>query len=69
MLSAVKIILVVDDERNIVELVRLYLEQAGYAVVEARDGQEALDQHDRVDPDLIVLDLMLPGMDGMEVTR
>jgi DNA-binding response OmpR family regulator len=65
----VKTILVVDDERNIIELVRLYLEQAGYQVVEARDGQEALDQHDRVDPDLIVLDLMLPGMDGMEVTR
>jgi DNA-binding response OmpR family regulator len=65
----VKTILVVDDERNIVELVRLYLEQAGFAVVEARDGQAALDAHDRVDPDLIVLDLMLPGKDGMEVTR
>jgi DNA-binding response OmpR family regulator len=65
----VKTILVVDDEGNIIELVRLYLEQAGFAVVEARTGQAALDQHDRVDPDLIVLDLMLPGMDGMEVTR
>lgn len=69
MLPAVKTILVVDDEGNIVELVRLYLEQAGFAVVEARDGVEALCQHDRVDPDLIVLDLMLPGIDGMEVTR
>lgn len=69
MLARVKTILVVDDERNIIELVRLYLEQAGYAVVEARDGQEALVQHDRVDPDLIVLDLMLPVMDGIEVTR
>lgn len=69
MLPAVKTILVVDDERNIIELVRLYLEQAGFAVVEARDGIEALRQHDRVDPDLIVLDLMLPGIDGMEVTR
>jgi DNA-binding response OmpR family regulator len=66
---AVKTILIVDDERNILELVRLYLEQAGYAVVEARDGQEALDQHDRVDPDLVVLDLMMPKMDGTEVTR
>ncbi len=64
-----KTILVVDDERNIIELVRLYLEQAGFAVVEARDGNEALHQHDRVDPDLVVLDLMLPGRDGMEVTR
>ena len=69
MLRAVKTILVVDDELNIRELVRLYLEQAGYAVIEAADGSAALDQHDRVDPDLIVLDLMLPGMDGMEVTR
>ena len=64
-----KTILVVDDERNILELVRLYLEQAGFNVVEARDGQEALAQHDRVDPDLIVLDLMMPRMDGTEVTR
>ena len=69
MLARVKTVLVVDDERNIIELVRLYLEQAGYNVVEARDGQEALDQHDRVDPDLIVLDLMMPKMDGTEVTR
>ncbi len=65
----VKTILIVDDERNIIELERLYLEQAGFAVVEARDGQAALDQHDRFDPDLMILDLMLPGMDGMEVTR
>jgi DNA-binding response OmpR family regulator len=65
----VKTILVVDDERNIIDLVRLYLEQAGYAVVEATDGEAALRQHDRVDPDLIVLDLMLPGRDGLEVTR
>jgi DNA-binding response OmpR family regulator len=65
----VKTILVVDDEPNIIELVRLYLEQAGYAVAEARDGTEALRQHERVDPDLVVLDLMLPGLDGIEVTR
>jgi DNA-binding response OmpR family regulator len=65
----VKTILVVDDEPNIIELVRLYLEQAGFAVVEARDGTEALRQHERVDPDLIVLDLMLPAVDGIEVTR
>ena len=69
MLGRVKTILVVDDERNIVDLVRLYLEQAGYNVIDARDGQEALDQHDRVDPDLVVLDLMLPKLDGIEVTR
>ena len=62
-------ILVVDDERNIIELVRLYLEQAGFTVAEARDGRQALEQHARLDPDLVVLDLMLPEMDGMEVTR
>jgi two-component system alkaline phosphatase synthesis response regulator PhoP/two-component system response regulator ResD len=68
-LGGVKTILVVDDERNIIDLVRLYLEQAGYAVAEARDGVEALRQHERLDPDLIVLDLMLPSLDGIEVTR
>ena len=62
-------ILVVDDERNIIELVRLYLEQAGFTVAEARDGKQALEQHAKLDPDLVVLDLMLPEMDGMEVTR
>jgi DNA-binding response OmpR family regulator len=62
-------ILVVDDERNIIELVRLYLEQAGFTVAEARDGKQALEQHARLDPDLVVLDLMLPELDGMEVTR
>lgn len=62
-------ILVVDDEANIIELVRLYLEGAGFAVVEAREGTTALELHERTDPDLVVLDLMLPGLDGMEVTR
>ncbi len=62
-------ILVVDDERNIIELVRLYLEQAGFTVAEARDGRQALEQHARLDPDLVVLDLMMPELDGMEVTR
>jgi DNA-binding response OmpR family regulator len=64
-----KTILVVDDERNIVELVRLYLEQAGFAVVEARTGTEALAAHERHDPDLVLLDLMLPEVDGLEVAR
>ena len=62
-------ILVVDDEAKIVKLVRSYLEQAGFAVVEAADGQTALIQARREQPDLIVLDLGLPGLDGMEVTR
>lgn len=62
-------ILVVDDERRIVRLVRSYLEQAGYAVVEANDGQTALIQARREKPDLVVLDLGLPGIDGLEVAR
>jgi DNA-binding response OmpR family regulator len=64
-----KTILVVDDERNIVELLRLYLEKEGFAVVAATDGPEALALHARHDPDLVVLDLMLPGIDGFEVCR
>ena len=64
-----KTILVVDDERNIVELLRLYLEQEGFAVVAASDGEEALALHQRHDPDLVILDLMLPKLDGFEVCR
>ena len=64
-----KRILVVDDEPNIVELLRLYLEKEGFAVVAARDGEEALALHARHDPDLVVLDLMLPKRDGFEVCR
>ena len=62
-------ILVVDDEAKIVKLVRTYLEQAGFSVVEANDGQTALIQARREKPDLVVLDLGLPGIDGIEVTR
>jgi DNA-binding response OmpR family regulator len=65
----VKTILVVDDEGNIVELVRLYLETEGYAVVTANDGEKALDMFEHHDPDLVVLDLMLPKVDGFEVCR
>ena len=62
-------ILVVDDEAKIVKLVRAYLEQAGYTVVEAGDGQTALIQARREKPSLMILDLMLPGIDGLEVAR
>jgi two-component system alkaline phosphatase synthesis response regulator PhoP len=62
-------ILVVDDDREIVRLVRAYLEQAGYQVFVAYDGDSALHILRRDRPDLIVLDLMLPGRDGWEVTR
>ena len=64
-----KTILVVDDERNIVGLVRLYLEKEGFNVVAANDGEQALVQYERTDPDLVVLDVMLPKLDGFEVCR
>jgi DNA-binding response OmpR family regulator len=62
-------ILVVDDEPKIVQLVRDYLERAGFAVSTARDGNEALMRAHQERPDLIVLDLGLPQLDGLEVTR
>jgi DNA-binding response OmpR family regulator len=64
-----KSILIVDDERNIVELLRLYLEKEGYGVVAAGDGEQALVLHARHDPDLVILDLMLPKRDGFDVCR
>jgi two-component system alkaline phosphatase synthesis response regulator PhoP len=62
-------VLVVDDERNIHELARMYLEQDGYQVAVARDGAEALRQIQALRPALVVLDLMLPEVDGWEVCR
>jgi DNA-binding response OmpR family regulator len=64
-----KRILVVDDAPNIRELLRMYLEGAGYAVLEAADGPAAVEAHRREHPDLVLLDLMLPGLDGFEVCR
>lgn len=62
-------ILVVDDDRHIVQLVSLYLTKAGYEVVPAYSGLEALRKVREVGPDLIVLDIMLPGPDGLEICR
>jgi DNA-binding response OmpR family regulator len=64
-----KTILVVDDEPKIIKLVRDYLERAGFAVRVASDGKAALSQARTEKPDLIVLDLGLPHMDGLDVTR
>ncbi len=62
-------ILVVDDEPHIVELVRYNLLQEGYDVVTAHDGTEAVERTQREHPDLIILDIMLPYTDGLEVCR
>ena len=64
-----KRVLVVDDDVKTVELVKLYLNRDGYRVLTAYDGLEALRRAREGHPDLIVLDLMLPGIDGLEVCR
>jgi two-component system, OmpR family, response regulator VicR len=68
-MNAQKTILIVDDENTIREVVRRYLEREGYQVQEAADGYEALDSIQADPPDLIVLDLMLPGIDGLTITQ
>lgn len=60
-------ILVVDDEERIRRLLRMYLEREGYKIDEAEDGEQALEKAYTIDYDLILLDLMLPGMDGLDV--
>ncbi|MGD1992704.1 MAG: response regulator transcription factor [Anaerolineae bacterium] len=62
-------ILVVDDDPTVSEVVSIYLERAGYQVVVVDDGQMALDILEKERPDLVVLDLMLPKVDGLEITR
>ena len=64
-----KKILIIEDEATIAQLIRLYLEQANYKVLTAGDGVAGLELHARERPDLVILDLMLPAMDGMEVCR
>ena len=67
--ATTKKILVVDDEPQIVKVVKAYLEKAGFAVVSAADGSAALAVFQHEKPDLVILDLNLPGLDGMEVCR
>jgi DNA-binding response OmpR family regulator len=62
-------ILVVDDEKNIVQLARLYLNNEGYRVEAAHDGKQALEKARALKPDLIVLDIMMPEMDGLTVCK
>ena len=64
-----KRILVVDDEKQIVDIVRAYLSREGYQIMTAYDGPSALEMARREQPDLVVLDLMLPGLSGWDVCR
>ncbi len=64
-----KKILAVDDEKHIVRLVQVNLERQGYEVVTAFDGKEALEKVESERPDLVVLDVMMPYMDGFEVLK
>lgn len=65
--NAVKKILIADDEPDILEIVQYNLQQEGYEVTTAKNGNEAIDQAKRFNPDLIILDIMMPGKNGIEV--
>jgi two-component system alkaline phosphatase synthesis response regulator PhoP len=62
-------VLIVDDDKEVVRLMRAYLEQSGYEVLVAYEGESAMHMLRREHPDLLLLDLMLPGRDGWEITR
>lgn len=62
-------ILIADDEAEIRDVLRLYLEKDGYTIVEAADGVEAMEQIRKEQPDLVILDIMMPGLDGYRVLR
>lgn len=68
-MSVPRKILAVDDEKHIVRLVQVNLERAGYEVITANDGKEALKKVEEEKPDLIVCDVMMPYMDGFEVLQ
>ena len=62
-------VLIVEDDRNIQELLQMYLEKEGYAVTVASDGGQGLSKYRAIKPDLVLLDVMMPVMDGWEVCR
>jgi DNA-binding response OmpR family regulator len=62
-------ILIIEDEEGIIHLLNLYLKDAGYSVIAAHDAADGLALHAREKPDLVILDIMLPGLDGFEVCR
>ena len=64
-----KTVLIVEDEKNIVDILRFNLQREGYRTVEAYDGADGLEKARKENPDLILLDVMLPGIDGYQVCR
>ena len=66
-MTATKKILIADDEPDILEIIQFNLQQEGYEVVTAKNGDEAIDKAKKTDPDLIILDIMMPGKNGIEV--
>lgn len=62
-------VLIVDDDKNICDLLRLYLEKDGYSVILSHDGEEAVVKFNALKPDMVLLDIMLPGKDGWQVCR
>ena len=66
---ALEKVLVVDDDPNICDVLRMYLENEGYSVILAYDGEEALVKFNALKPDIILLDVMLPTLDGWQVCR
>lgn len=64
-----KTLLIMEDDSNIRELLRLYLEQEGYTIETATDGAEGMRAFKRIHPDLVLLDVMMPQMDGWQVIK
>jgi DNA-binding response OmpR family regulator len=64
-----RLILVVDDDQKLLDLIRIYLEKDEYQIITAYDGKQALELYHRFHPDLVILDLMLPRVDGLNVCR
>ena len=62
-------VLIVDDDKNICDLLRLYLDKEGYSVILSHDGEEAVVKFNALKPDIVLLDVMLPGLDGWQVCR
>ncbi len=61
--------LIVDDDRNICEMLKMYIEKDGYSCILSHDGEEAVVKFNALNPDIVLLDIMLPGIDGYEVCR